>query len=80
MRKYIYFSLIVLMFITNLLLILKIQSLNRVEQLCKLSKNINEIYYEKSMVEKENENLEMSKSLKLLDMKGDTIMAKDIFN
>ena len=73
MRKYIYFSLIVLMFITNLLLILKIQSLNRVEQLGKLSKNINEIYYEKSMVE-------MSKSLKLLDMKGDTILAKDIFN
>jgi hypothetical protein len=62
----------------NIFLIFKFQLLKDFKQNDRLS-DVYKIYYSKSVVEEENENLKMNGKLKLLNMDGDSVLAENIF-
>ncbi len=78
MKNFLYLILICLIGL-NIVLFFKMRSIHTFSSSIRTTKLTNELYYNKFKVEKENEYLNFPKNFKLIDIKGDTVFAKDVF-
>lgn len=78
-QKSIYTILIVLLLIFNVFLIVKSKKVKPVVVEDK-STHAKDFYHNKFLAEKQNENLGIDGKLKLVTLKGDTVLAKNVWN